>query len=170
LSLENREDHLANESPSELREPHYAVDMQRASEYLKYLKKYPRSKQICICGHTVASHHYSTVVGYNCKPNNHFCPCERLDPVYFASNANHFKRSTHGPGMKHALALGITSLLASGSSGEWLIRVKCMYPDCKNLEILPAPLSKDRRIVGKPSNTNVLLCREHIIEFGGNLI
>ena len=151
-------------------EPYFDVDQGLASDYLDYLKKYPRSKQICICGHTVTSHRFSTSYGYSCRPNNQFCPCDQINPVYFAGNARHFKRSTHGPGMKHALTQGIVAMRKSGATGQWLIDLKCTFPGCKNLDIIPAPMTKENRVPERATSINVLLCRGHVVEFGGDLI
>jgi hypothetical protein len=151
-------------------QPYFSVNQERASEYLEFIDNYPRSKQICLCGHTVTSHNFSPTIGYVCKPNTQFCPCDSPSPVYYARNASHFKRSTHGPGMRHALTQGIVALTSSGSRGEWLIELRCMVPDCLNLEIVPAPLNQDRRVTASASSTNVLICRSHAIEFGGDLI
>lgn len=151
-------------------EPYFDVDEVKAHEYLDYLARYPRSKQICICGHTVTSHRFSTSIGYTCKPNTNYCPCEKVQPVFFAGNARHFKRSTHGPGMKHALSMGIVAMTRSGAKGEWLIPLKCMFPGCGNPEIVPSPLTKDQRVPDRAAPINVLLCRSHVVDFGGDLI
>lgn len=151
-------------------EPYFDVDKVKANEYLDYLARYPRSKQICICGHTVTSHRFSTSIGYTCKPNTNYCPCEKVQPVFFAGNARHFKRSTHGPGMKHALSMGIVAMTRSGAKGEWLVPLKCMFPGCRNPEIVPSPLTKDQRVPDRAAPINVLLCRSHVVDFGGDLI
>jgi hypothetical protein len=148
----------------------FGVDEDQASKYMDYLARFPRSKQICICGHTITSHRYIPSVGYSCKPNSMYCPCLNPRAVYFAGNARHFKRSTHGPGMKHALSQGIVKMTKSGSKGEWLEKLVCQVPGCTNLEIVPAPVNRDRRVTAEGSAFNVLLCREHVIEFGGDLI
>jgi len=109
-------------------------------------------------------------VGYTCKPNSQYCRCLRPRAVFFAGNARHFKRSTHGPGMKHALSQGIVKMKKSGSEGTWLEKLACQVQGCQNLEILPAPITKDKLVTAESSAFNVFLCREHIIEFGGDLI
>lgn len=170
MALDNEKSADSRNPISTGQAPYFDIDQDKASDYLDYLTKYPRSKQICICGHTVASHKYSTSIGYTCKPNNHWCPCDVVQPVYFASNSRHFKRATHGPGMKHALSMGIVSMKKSGTDGEWLVPLKCMFPGCTNPDIVPAPLTKDNFIPARPTALNVLLCRGHVIEFGGDLI
>ena len=148
----------------------FGVNQAQASEYMDYLDKFPRSKQICICGHTITSHRYFPSIGYTCKPNSMYCPCLKPRAVYFAGNARHFKRSTHGPGMKHALSQGIVRMTKSGAKGQWLEKLVCQVPGCNNLEIVPAPVNRDKRVTAEGSAYNVLLCREHVIEFGGDLI
>ena len=151
-------------------EGQFGVDDDQASKYMDYLDKFPRSKQICICGHTITSHRYNPSIGYTCKPNSMYCPCLKPRAVYFAGNARHFKRSTHGPGMKHALTQGIVKMTKSGSEGQWLEKLVCQVPGCKNLEIVPAPVNRDKRVTAEGSVFNVLLCREHVVELGGDLI
>lgn len=151
-------------------EPYFGVPDEVAFEYIEMIGKYPRSKQICICGHTITSHQFSNLTGHFCRPNNQGCPCIRPRPVYFAGNARYFKRSTHGPGMKHALALGIKSMTKDGFSGEWLEQLKCESPGCHNPEILSAALERNNRIALTPQAINVFLCRQHVIELGGYLI
>lgn len=159
-----------NESETSMPSPIFDIDLDKAVEYIDYLKRYPRTRQICICGHTATSHKFGTIVGYTCKPNNQYCPCRAIFPVYLAGNASCFKRSSHGPGMKHALTLGIAAMKKSGATGEWLVDLKCMYPGCSNVEVLPAPVNKDRRVLDRPSSINVMICRMHVIELGGDLI
>lgn len=165
---------LGNNPEAELPNPsfdaRFGLDQDQASQYMDYLDKYPRSKQICICGHTITSHRYMPSVGYTCKPNSQYCRCLRPRAVFFAGNARHFKRSTHGPGMKHALSQGIVKMKKSGSEGTWLEKLACQVQGCQNLEILPAPITKDKLVTAESSALNVFLCREHIIEFGGDLI
>lgn len=170
MTLDERQpDEAPNHAPS-APAPYFDVDQVSASKYLDYLAKYPRSKQICICGHTVTSHRFETSIGYTCKPNSNYCPCQKVQPVYFAGNARHFKRSTHGPGMKHALSLGIVAMRKSGAEGKWLVDLKCMFPECANPDIVPAPLTKDQRVPDRATPINLLLCRSHVVDFGGDLI
>jgi hypothetical protein len=155
----------------ESKAPYLAIDQVVASEYLEYITKYPRSKQICICGHTVNSHHFwESSEGYTCKPNNSYCPCASVNPVYFASNAGFFKRASHGPGMKHALTLGIVAMTKAGFSGEWLVPLRCRFDNCNDPDIVPAPVTLEKRVSARPCEINVFLCRNHVIELGGDLI
>ena len=151
-------------------QPHFSVDLEAATAYLEFNDKFPRSKQICICGHTLPSHRFSATIGYQCRPNNMPCPCEQPRPVFFATDARHFKRSSRGPGFRHALSQGIASLRKSGGSGEWLEELCCQVPGCLNLEIVPAPITRDKVILDRASHINVFICREHCVEFGGDLI
>lgn len=146
------------------------MDNELAQEYVEFLSKYPLRKQICICGHTVNSHHFRSDSGYTCKPGNIWCECEKPNPVFFASDARCFMRSTHGIGMKHALGLGIAALKSKKGVGEWLIQLKCAVVNCNNLEILIACLDRSGRIIAKSSPHSVFLGREHAIEFGAALL
>jgi hypothetical protein len=159
------------ESTDEAKAPYLAIDQTIASEYLDYITKYPRSKQICICGHTVTSHSFWEVNGsYTCKTNNSYCPCVKVEPVYFAQHAGFFKRVSHGPGMKHALTLGIVAMQKEGFRGKWLVPLKCRFDYCNEPDIVPAPVTFEQRVSASPSEINVFLCRNHVIELGGDLI
>jgi|LakMenE01Jun11ns_1017448.scaffolds.fasta_scaffold9433489_1 hypothetical protein len=158
-------------SGDEVKAPYLAIDQVVAREYLEYITKYPRSKQICICGHTVTSHNFWELSGtYTCKPNTSYCPCVKVEPVYFAPHAGFFKRVSHGPGMKHALTLGIVAMTKSGFSGEWLVPLRCRFDNCKDPDIVPAPVTSERMVSARPAEINVFLCRNHVIELGGDLI
>jgi hypothetical protein len=155
-------------NPAESAQAFFAVDDEAAFGYLEHLEQYPRSKQICICGHTITSHRFFPNSGYGCKPNNQDCPCTRPRPVFFAGNARFFKRSSHGPGKKHALALGIKSMEKAGFSGEWLELLACQVEGCKNPEIISACLNSQSLISAHPTPNNVFLCREHALAMGAN--
>lgn len=170
MSENHLEPSSAFDEPNSALEPHFSIDIDAAIAYLEFNDRFARSKQICICGHTLPSHRYSTTIGYQCRPNNLACPCEMPRPVFYATDARHFKRSTRGPGMRHALSQGMVSLRKSGGRGEWLEKLACQVPGCSNLEIVPAPVTREKRVMDRASDINVFLCREHCIEFGGDLI
>ncbi len=143
-------------------------ELEQAASYVKMLNRWPRHKQICICGHTLNSHHYSAATNrYSCEPANFYCACAEEEPVYFASDARWFKRSTHGVGKKHALVLGIASLIDKGGSGEWLVPPQCQVRDCPGLEISIACVDRTSRIVPHTTERSVLLCKGHIASLGG---
>jgi hypothetical protein len=144
------------------------MDYEVAKEYVEFISNYPRRKQICICGHNVNAHHYSAAVGYICKPGNIWCECVKPVPVFFASDARCFMRSTHGIGMKHALGLGIATLHAKKGHGEWLVDLKCAVSNCPNLDISVACTDRDGQVIAKSSPYSVFLCREHALSLGGS--
>lgn len=148
--------------------PAFKMDDVLAREYVEFLKNFPRQKQICICGHTINSHNYSTSMGWECKPGNIWCECPNPEAVYFASDSRHFMRSTHGIGMKHALGLGIATLKSKNGHGEWLIELKCAVPDCRNLEVVIACVNRDGQVLAKSSPNSVFLCGDHAWNFGGS--
>jgi hypothetical protein len=116
---------------------------------VRLLAKHPRNKQICICGHNINSHEYSPTLGYSCRSGNIWCECAAPLAVYSASDARLFKRSTHGFGKKHALGLGIASLLERNGHGEWLIVPKCEVGGCLNTELTIACLDRNNQVVEK---------------------
>lgn len=148
-------------------EADFKYDHEYASKYLENLEKYPIRKRICICGHPVNSHHFSSTLGYSCTPGNIWCRCTRPAPVYFASDARLFLRSTHGTGIKHALGTGIAALRKRGGSGEWLIPLSCAVEGCLGLELTIVCLDSEGRVLDKSTENSVLLCSSHAWELGG---
>jgi hypothetical protein len=145
----------------------FTYDQEFAAEYLENLEKYPIRKRICICGHPVNSHHFNSSAGYSCTPGNIWCRCIRPTPVYFASDARLFLRSTQGMGIKHALGTGIAALRKRGGSGEWLIPLSCSVRECLEPEITIACIDSEGRVTNKSTQSSVLLCRGHAWEMGG---
>lgn len=145
-----------------------AGEMEQAKKYVRELNRWPRHKQICICGHTVNSHHYSAATkSYSCEPANFLCACTQEESVFCASDARWFKRSTHGVGKKHALFLGIASLEEKGGTGEWLVPAHCQVTGCGGIEISVACIDRQGRVVPHTTDRSALLCRDHIVSLGG---
>ena len=151
-------------------EPVFAVDMGKAHEYIEELKRFPLRKRICICGHTVSVHSFDPVYGYSCSPGQIWCRCNYPVPVYCASDARFFMRSTHGAGMRHALSLGIAALTKKGGSGEWMMPLACAFKECRETEITVACVNENRQVVTQTTPTSVFLCRKHVLELGGRLL
>ena len=148
--------------------PFFDLDLGIAFKYIENLEQYPVRRRICICGHTVKSHTFSTFTGYTCKIGNINCNCEMPIPVYFASDARPFKRSTHGFGIKHALGLGIATLLMRKGSGTWLVQPFCQVPECKDLDITVACLDETGKVVNQSTSRSAFLCQRHVLELGGS--
>ena len=146
------------------------AEIQLALTYVSRMDKWPRHKQICICGHTLNSHHYESVSKkYSCEPANFYCACTQEEPVYCASDSRWFKRSTHGVGKKHALVLGIAGLELRGGTGEWMVPPKCQIPECRGVEISIACADLKGRIVPHTAERSLLLCKDHIRALGGSI-
>ncbi len=144
------------------------AEIQLALTYVGIMDRWPRHKQICICGHTLNSHRYNSVTSsYSCEPANFFCACIQEEPVYCASDSRWFKRSTHGVGKKHALVLGIASLERRGGTGEWLVAPQCQIPGCRGVEISIACVDLKGRIVPHTAERSLLLCKDHVKSLGG---
>ncbi len=150
--------------------PSFSLDQDMAERYLADLEKYPISKRICVCGHTEKSHTFRPGSGYVCEPGNVWCYCPKPLVVYFASDARCFSRATHGVGVKHALGLGIADLNRKKKPGEWLIPLSCWIRDCPQIEITVACLTREGRVSNKSTEQSVLICRQHVLEFGGSLL
>lgn len=147
--------------------PIFYMEPTETDEYLEFVAKYPRKKQICICGHTINAHTFSSSGFYNCYPGRITCYCRRPQPVYVASDARCFNRSTHGFGVKHALGFGIADLEKKGGHGEWLVPLKCRFEDCLESKITVVCIDKTGRVVPKSTETSLLFCNRHALEYGG---
>jgi hypothetical protein len=146
----------------------FKMDRKAAFEYVDFLAAYPLSKQVCICGHSIKSHLFGEVLGHYCKPGNIDCRCNNPLPVYCASDARFFKRSTHGFGRKHALGLGIASMEKRGGTGEWIIPLACSVPNCAGKDITVACVLQNGTVMNKTTQNSVFLCVTHVLELGGN--
>lgn len=155
------------QSSNESASPTFVMNQELASSYLENLDKYPKNKRICICGHPVNSHHFDTKSGYSCTPGNIWCRCARPEPVYCASDARFFLRSTSGFGFRHALAMGIAALTKKGGNGQWMVNLFCEINGCKELEITVACLTEDNRVTAKSTKYSRFLCHKHCWELGG---
>lgn len=68
--------------------------------------------QICACGHTVKQHTYSSILGKTmCKSGKQLCNCAHVNAVLKVSNSRFFMRKSTGHGPRHALSLGILSVV-----------------------------------------------------------
>jgi len=68
--------------------------------------------QICACGHPVKHHKYSKILGITqCKAGKQLCNCAYVNPVLRVSNSRFFMRKSTGHGPRHALTLGIHSVV-----------------------------------------------------------
>jgi hypothetical protein len=145
----------------------FTYNQEFAAKYLDNLAQYPIRKRICICGHPINSHHFSPVAGYSCTPGNIWCRCAHPSPVFFASDARLFLRSTNGVGVKHALGTGIAALEKRSGTGTWLVELICAVNDCKNPEITVACVDEEGRVMDKSTRDSVFLCHKHAWDLGG---
>jgi hypothetical protein len=151
-------------------QPDFILNQEIAEKYLSDLERYPLSKRICICGHTVKSHRLVPSRGYSCEPGNVWCYCPKPLEVYFASDARCFSRATHGVGMKHALGLGIADLKRKKKTGHWLIPIGCWVQGCQESDITVACLTNEGFVTNKSTSQSALICRKHVLDFGGSLL
>lgn len=160
------EENQINNEAVEAITPRFAMNEGSAMDYVRFLQKYPRNKQVCICGHNINSHTYSSQLGYACRSGNIWCECDTPMAVYAASDARVFKRSTHGYGRRHALGLGIATLIERGGTGEWIMDMVCSIRDCNETNLTVACLDKDGQVVPQSTKHSVLICHNHATIFG----
>lgn len=165
--MTTHDDHESGQRPSE---GSFDLGPDGGYDYLEFISQFPLKKQICMCGHSVNSHHYSTYSRtYVCRTGTVWCRCQYPKPALAASNAFDFKRSTRGVGVKHALGLGVAALLKRGGSATWLVDLVCAVTDCNAVDVKIVCLDKDSHAVPHSEVHSVFLCREHLIQFGADL-
>jgi hypothetical protein len=81
--------------------------------------------QICACGHTIKQHTFSSVVNKTmCKSGKQLCTCAYVNPVLRVSNSRFFMRKSTGHGPRHALTLGILSVIKENRLREEYVPAK----------------------------------------------
>lgn len=97
------------------------IDFEQAKQISETLKT-SRSKddRVCVCGHKMSNHTVSSGGLVSCTPSRLQCPCKRNHAVIRSDNLRPFMRKTTGPGMLHALVLGITKAIEIGATVEWI--------------------------------------------------
>ena len=147
--------------------PALNLESEFSAFYLPFLEKHPRSKQICICGHTLNSHHETQDGVLYCTPGNIFCRCQTIDVYLSVSDARFFKRSTHGWGPKHALGLGLAALAKRGGTANWFRDLACLFEGCPETDITVACFDDSGRVMSKSTSTCRFICKTHLFKLGG---
>jgi hypothetical protein len=81
--------------------------------------------QICACGHTIKQHKYSSTLNKTmCKSGKQLCTCAYVNPVLRVSNSRFFMRKSTGHGPRHALTLGILSVIRENRMREEYVPTK----------------------------------------------
>lgn len=111
LSLANLGETVSADSRSNNEKPWLHLESELSNLHPPFLIKHPRSKQNCICGHTLSPHHETQGSSPYSKHGNIFCRCETLDAHFSFCHGRFFTRSSQGSGAKPAVVseLNITS-------------------------------------------------------------
>lgn len=126
--------------------------------------------RICICGHSMSAHSGTSsadrdailltgrALKTHCTPGRMNCPCSNARPVLLASDARKFMRKTAGPGMDHALGLGIAACRKADKTVEWLVDMECERCKTTEAKLAPVALSPGGLVTNEPGADNALLC------------
>ena len=118
-----------------------------------------RIPHVCICGHSLGSHHANSTGGF-CINGKLWCPCEKPFPVLEVLDLRDFHFRTYGWGDRHALTLGTFKSIRSGRKVRQLIENKCFK--CAQLpeRLIATSLSGDYFVLEEGGPRNALLCPE----------
>lgn len=125
-----------------------------------------RDRRVCICGHGANRHIYDNGV-WACVPSRLTCTCQTMRPVLEVDDTRKFLRKSSGPGNRHALIRGMTSLIESGKYASWIEELSCDKCEAKKLGIVPVALSFAGRVAydeSDMSGKHVFLCQDCLEE------
>jgi hypothetical protein len=119
-----------------------------------------RNPFVCVCGHSMGSHHETSSGSHYCTNGKMWCPCERPKAVLEAQNLKDFYFRTSGWGNRHALTLGIQKSIKNGRKVTQLLESICWR--CKEPceQLIPTSFSDDLAILERPGPINSLLCQD----------
>lgn len=118
-----------------------------------------RDNRICICGHGMSRH--KEIAGeIMCKPSRLDCPCKAPRAVLEVDDTRAFLRKTVGGGAMHALSRGLSALIMSGKSAEWIVDLKCDRCGKVDEIVTPVPVTKSGHAMSYPTGYDALLCQE----------
>lgn len=119
-----------------------------------------RNPYVCICGHSMGSHHEISGGMYDCTNGRMWCPCERPTAVIEAENLRDFYFKTSGWGNRHALTLGIQKSIKHGRRVTQLLESICWRCKQPCEQLIPTSFSIDLAILERPGPINSLLCQD----------
>jgi hypothetical protein len=117
-----------------------------------------RVPYVCICGHSIGSHHEMAIGGWYCSNGRLWCPCERPLAVLEVPDLRDFHFRTYGSGDRHALTLGVQRSLRNGRLVRQLIDNACFKCQEVHERLIPTSLSNELAILEYPGPRNALLC------------
>lgn len=129
-----------------------------------------KSREVCVCGHSI-NHHSQTSAGLSvCNPGNTACRCSTARGVLVAENLRLFMFGTTGSGTDHALSKGMLACFGASAGFEWIEKPDVLCDKCQEPTAMPIPValleltSEDGKPMYSISDTtqkmNKILCRE----------
>lgn len=133
--------------------------------------------QICACGHPIKKHKYSRPLGITqCTSGKQLCSCAFVNPVLRVSNSRFFMRKSMGHGPRHALTLGILSVVKENRLRDEFIPVdKQKKPEQITMEWITDPLPCEKCKSTENKLSPILMTTNRIrydmdIEIGDRLV
>lgn len=125
------------------------------------------NKDVCACGHAMNKHTKYESGHWDCHTAKMWCPCQEPIPVLQADDTKYFMTKTHGYGAKHALATGLLRCRQKGVATKMIVELQCFKCAITGVELLPAAINRDNRLVDVPASRNGIFCLKCIYEFQG---
>jgi hypothetical protein len=119
-----------------------------------------RNPFVCVCGHSMGSHHETSNGGGYCSNGKMWCPCEHPKAVLEAQDLRDFYFRTSGWGNRHALTLGIHKSIRRGRKVTQLLESICWRCKQPCEQLIPTSFSEDLVILERPGPINSLLCQD----------
>lgn len=125
------------------------------------------NRDVCACGHAMNKHTQYESGHWDCHTAKMWCPCQEPIPVLQADDTKYFMTKTHGYGSKHALATGLLRCRQKGVKTKMIIAPQCFKCSASGLQLYPAGINRDNRLVDVPASRNGIFCLKCIYEFQG---
>lgn len=125
------------------------------------------NRDVCACGHAMNKHTKYESGHWDCHTAKMWCPCQEPIPVLQADDTKYFMTKTHGYGAKHALATGLLRCRQKGVATKMIVALQCFKCAMAGVELLPAAINRDNRLVDVPASRNGIFCLKCIHEFQG---
>ena len=125
-----------------------------------------RDPRVCICGHGANRHMEDNGV-WACAPSRLTCTCQGLRPVVEVEDTRKFLRKSSGPGSKHALIRGLSTLIGEGKHATWIEEPTCEKCGAEGSGIVPVPFSFTGRVAyseNEMSGKHAFLCEDCLEE------
>lgn len=117
-------------------------------------------KAICLCGHGVSRHVYTSTTDFQCMVAKGWCGCKHVKPVVKVKDTRTFMFTTTGYGPKHALIRGIRAYEIKGQVVRFIRKPSCVACNREDGPLHPASLNLYNKVSMYPSERNFILCYE----------